>query len=174
MSLSETHIVLMGVCGCGKSTVGEALSALTGIPFLDADALHPATNVAKMRAGIPLDDADRAPWLRACGQAMAQAEGGLILGCSALKAGYREIIRRQGVTPVFVYLHGARALLRARLGARQGHFMPTTLLDSQLATLEVPTAEENALTVDIAQPAEVLARQIHMRLTGRVPVARAA
>lgn len=178
MSLFEhRHIVLMGVCGCGKSTVGAELSRASGIDFLDGDDLHPAENVAKMRAGIPLDDADRAPWLAECGRRLATAEEGLILGCSALTGLYRDMIRAHAAPaqPVFVYLHGTRAALRQRLGARRGHFMPSALLDSQLATLEVPAPAEAALTVSIENTSQALAAQVLTRLAGRGgSVARAA
>lgn len=155
------HIVLMGVCGCGKSTVGAELSRASGLAFLDGDDLHPPQNVAKMRSGLALDDADREPWLAECGR-LAAAEEGVILGCSALTRRYRDTIRRHAapMQPVFVYLHGTRATLSQRLGARKGHFMPSALLDSQLATLEVPTPEEAALTVSIENSSQVLAAQI--------------
>ncbi|WP_417522754.1 gluconokinase [Marinovum sp.] len=171
------HIVLMGVSGCGKSTIGQALSAATGLTYLDGDDLHPVANVEKMRRGVPLEDADRAPWLADCGRRLADAPSGLILGCSALKAGYRSMIRRHAspAVPIFVYLHGSRPTLQMRLGGRQDHFMPKALLDSQIATLDVPAPGEQAITVSIDQPAATVAQQILTRITRRLsPVARAA
>ncbi|WP_255731470.1 gluconokinase [Phaeobacter sp. B1627] len=158
----QSHVVIMGVSGCGKSTVGAALAALSRLEYVDGDDLHPVANVDKMRAGIPLTDADRQPWLEDCGAALGRAHTGLILGCSALKLSYREIIRRTAfpAKPVFVYLHGSREVLSARMGQREGHYMPTSLLDSQLATLEPPTGPEGAITVDIDQPADRIAELI--------------
>lgn len=163
MSRSElTHLVLMGVAGSGKSSVGAALSALTGLPYRDRDDLHSADNVAKMRVGTPLTDEDRWPWLERCGQVLAQHPEGLILGCSALRRVYRDRLRSGAGMPrlLFVHLSGIEALLAERMGARQGHYMPPALLQSQLATLEPPTAKENALTVSIDQPVEAIAAEI--------------
>lgn len=157
-------IVLMGVAGCGKSSVGAALSAALGLPYLDGDDLHPAANIAKMSRGEPLSDADRWPWLALVGQNL-RTPG--IVGCSALKRVYRELIDREasgGV--VFVHLSGARAVIEARMAARTGHFMPTTLLDSQFATLEKPGADENAVVVDIDQPLRAVVAQIVAGLAG--------
>lgn len=157
-------IVLMGVAGCGKSSVGAALSAALGLPYLDGDDLHPAANIAKMSRGEPLSDADRWPWLALVGQSL-RTPG--IVGCSALKRVYRELIDREasgGV--VFVHLSGARAVIEARMAARTGHFMPTTLLDSQFATLEKPGADENAVVVDIDQPLRAVVAQIVAGLAG--------
>jgi gluconokinase len=145
------RIVLMGVAGCGKSSVGEALSRRLGIPYRDGDDLHPAENVAKMRAGIPLTDTDRWPWLDRVAQTLA-AEAPAIIGCSALKRAYRDRIRAGAGGPVrFVHLAGSRDLIAARMAQRSGHYMPLSLLDSQFAALEPPDATE-ALTVSIDQP----------------------
>lgn len=147
-----TRIVIMGVAGCGKSSVGEALSVLTQMPYRDGDDLHPAANVAKMSAGVPLNDQDRWPWLDLVGAALAR-DAPLIIGCSALKRVYRDRIRRAAGGPVlFVHLAGSRAVIEARMALRQGHFMPVALLDSQFATLEPPGPGEAHLTVDINQP----------------------
>ncbi|WP_245752663.1 gluconokinase [Poseidonocella pacifica] len=167
MSLSETrHIVLMGVCGCGKSTVGDALARVTGLAYVDGDDLHPPANISKMRNSVPLDDADREPWLLECGRRLRAAPEGLILGCSALKRRYRDLIRSAAVqpAPAFVYLHGSKSLLQARLDGRANHFMPNALLESQLATLEIPSPVERGITVSIDQPAEAIALQIAARL----------
>ena len=149
-------IILMGVSGCGKSSVGEALSQALALPYRDGDDLHPAQNIAKMARGEPLDDDDRWPWLRLVGQALTTPG---IVGCSALKRSYRALIEQEaGGGVVFVHLAGARAVIAARMAARSGHFMPPALLDSQFATLEVPGPDERAVVVDIDQPlADVVA-----------------
>ncbi len=143
---AHPHIVVMGVSGCGKSTVGELLAARLELPFLDADSLHPITNVDKMAKGVPLTDEDRRPWLEEIGRRMAQADGGLVVACSALRRSYRELILSQCPTAFFVHLDGSRELLLQRLSEREGHFMPASLLDSQLATLE-PLADDEPGTV---------------------------
>jgi len=144
-------LVVMGVSGSGKSTVGELLAGHLGLPFLDADDLHPITNVDKMTAGIPLTDDDRWPWLAKVGEALAAASStGLVVACSALKRSYRDAIRAEAPETRFVHLTGSRAVLAERLGHREGHFMPATLLDSQLATLEALGSDERGVTIDIA------------------------
>lgn len=145
------RIVIMGVSGCGKSSVGAALSGRLGIPYFDGDDLHPAANVEKMRSGIPLTDADRWPWLDRVARTLRD-EAPVIVGCSALRRAYRDRIRAgAGGTVRFVHLSGSREVIAARMSARKGHYMPTSLLDSQFATLEPPGADE-AVTVDIDQP----------------------
>ena len=147
------RVVIMGVSGCGKSSVGEALSRRLAIPYRDGDDLHPPENVEKMRAGIPLTDEDRAPWLAKVAAELATAAP-LIIGCSALKRRYRDLIRAGAGGPVrFVHLTGSRDLIAARMSRRTGHYMPLALLDSQLAALEPPGPDE-AITVDIDQPLE--------------------
>ena len=154
------RIVLMGVAGCGKSSVGAALGAALGLPYRDGDDLHPPENVAKMAAGVPLTDADRAPWLADVGAALA-TDAPLIIGCSALKRRYRDQIRAAaGGAVTFVHLAGARAVIEARMAARQHHFMPVSLLDSQFAALEPPQHDETSLTVDINQPLDRVVGQI--------------
>lgn len=149
------RIVIMGVSGCGKSTVGAALGAALGLPYRDGDDLHPAENVAKMREGVALTDADRWPWLDRVAETL-RAEAPVIVGCSALRRAYRDRIRDgAGGTVIFVHLSGSRDVIAARMAARSGHYMPLSLLDSQLATLEPPGPEE-ALTVEIDQPPEHL------------------
>ena len=153
----------MGVSGCGKSSVGEALSARLGIPYFDGDDLHTPQAVEKMRDGIPLTDADRWPWLdRVAGVLHAKAP--VIVGCSALKRVYRDRIRAGAGGPVtFVHLSGSKALIASRMGARRGHYMPTSLLDSQFAALEAPGPDE-AITVDIALDLPALVEAVLARL----------
>jgi gluconokinase len=144
-------LVVMGVCGCGKSTIGEALADSLGWPFYDADEFHPAANVAKMAAGQPLDDSDRWPWLDRIADELRQvlARGGhAVLACSALKEAYRERLRRAGDVR-FIYLKGDAPTIAARLAARTHKYMPSSLLPSQLATLEEPA---DAFVVDIREP----------------------
>ena len=159
------HLVLMGVAGCGKSSVGAALAPVLGAVYRDGDDLHPAESIAKMAAGLPLDDADRAPWLRLCGQEFARTPR-LILGCSALKRAYRDILRSEAGGPVrFVHLAGSREVIAARMASRPGHFMPPALLDSQFAALEPPGADEGAVTADITLPLPALVAAIAAALS---------
>jgi gluconokinase len=155
-----TAIVVMGVSGCGKSSVGADLAARLGLTFIEGDVLHPKANVDKMAAGTPLTDEDRWPWLTIIGETMAEAlaQGqGIVVSCSALKTIYRDHLRRAtGGRLAFVYLEGSHALLSARMGARTGHFMPPALLESQLATLEDPTGEPGVITVSIDQPVDAI------------------
>jgi gluconokinase len=152
-------VVVMGVASCGKTTVGEALANNLGIDFIEGDMLHGAANVAKMSKGIPLTDADRWPWLARVGEALREP-GGKIASCSALKRGYREAIAKAANRPVlFIHLHGSVEVLQQRIAARKGHFMPASLLDSQLATLEMPGADERAITIDIAQSPKLIVEQ---------------
>jgi gluconokinase len=149
-------VVVMGVPGAGKSTIGALLAGRLGWPFVDADDLHPPANRQKMAAGVPLDDGDRAPWLAAIARQLSlwrEAGCGGVVACSALKRGYRERIADGNGDVLFAYLKGAEALLAARVAARRGHFMPVSLLASQLAIIEEPGADEPAVTVDAALPA---------------------
>ena len=156
-------LVLMGVSGCGKTTIGQLLAQRLHWPYEEGDALHPAANVAKMHAGHPLDDADRAPWLEKVAEWAEQQLGAGrcgVITCSALKRAYRDLIARRGSGIEFVYLHGSRALIASRLDARQGHFMPASLLDSQFATLEEPAADEPAIRIEIGAAPEIVAGHI--------------
>jgi gluconokinase len=156
----------MGVCGSGKSLVGAALAQALGIEFVEGDRFHPSQNVARMSAGIPLTDADRAGWLSAIGARLAEAERaglGLVVSCSALKRSYRDLLRRSGGALQFIYLRGARELLAERLTRRVGHFMPPSMLDGQLATLEEPSADEGAWVCDVAEPLDVLVAALAAR-----------
>ncbi|MBY5827473.1 gluconokinase [Rhizobium leguminosarum] len=154
-------IIVMGVSGCGKSSVGEKLAEALRLAFVEGDALHPAANVEKMSKGIPLTDEDRMPWLDRIGEDMKaslEKSEGIIVSCSALKRLYRDRLRAAaGGNLFFVYLEGSRALLMKRMAERKGHFMPVSLLDSQLATLEVPTGEQGVVTVDIDDTVEGIA-----------------
>jgi len=158
---TPSRIVLMGVAGCGKSAVGVALAARIGATYIDGDDLHPPANIAKMSRGEPLTDDDRWPWLTLVGQKLANPDGILILGCSALKRRYRDHIRDEAGAPVtFVHLSGTKALIAARTAARAGHFMPTSLIDSQFAALEPPRSDENAMSTDIGAPLETVVDRI--------------
>jgi gluconokinase len=151
-------VVLMGVCGSGKSTIGLALAEKCGGVFLDADDFHPPANVDKMKRGEPLDDADRAPWLTRLASVLSESrDQPLFLACSALKARYREILGTGRGDVHFVHLSGTPELIRARLRARSGHFMPESLIDSQFAALETP---EGAISIDIEQPVEAIVSTI--------------
>lgn len=146
-------IVVMGVSGCGKTSVAEGLAASLGYSFLEGDRLHPQASIDKMSKGVPLTDADRWPWLQRIGERLRDAtasERGIVVSCSALKRSYRDCLRSAAGTGLsFVFLSGSRALLLERMGERKGHFMPASLLDSQLAALEDPSAEPDVVTVDI-------------------------
>ena len=156
-------LVLMGVSGCGKTTVAQILAARLNWAFEEGDALHPQANVDKMAAGHPLDDADRAPWLaKVADWVDARVDAGEcgVITCSALKRSYRALIDRRGQGVEFVYLHGSRELIAQRLGARHGHFMPSSLLASQFAALEEPGPDEPAIRVEIGAPPEAIAAGI--------------
>ncbi|MEM9550504.1 MAG: gluconokinase, GntK/IdnK-type [Pseudomonadota bacterium] len=153
----DQRFVIMGPAGCGKSTVGAAVAARIGARYVDGDDLHPRANIEKMSRGEPLTDADRAPWLERIGRLLAEAQDSCIVGCSALKRTYRDMIRAGARAPVsFLFLSGSREVLLQRMTTRPGHFMPVSLLDSQLQTLEPPQSDERAITVDIDQPLEQL------------------
>ena len=157
------HYVIMGVSGCGKSSIGAAFAAAIGGQFIDGDDLHPDANRAKMASGQPLNDDDRAPWLVRVGQTLHTGSGSIVIGCSALKRRYRDLIRAHAGQPVlFLHLTGSRHVLAARMAARTGHFMPASLLESQLAALQPPEPDEAAISVDIDQtPEAILAELLH-------------
>jgi len=159
----DIHVV-MGVSASGKSTVGRALAAARGATYLDGDDFHPPENVARMRAGQALTDADRQGWLAALSARLAQARAsgeGVVLSCSALKRRYRDLLREGAPALRLVYLHGSRELLAARIAARTDHYMPPSLLDSQLATLEPPQPDEAALAFDVALSPQQIVAAIH-------------
>lgn len=149
-------VVVMGVTGSGKSTVGTALAARLGVPFADADDFHSPANVAKMRSGTPLTDDDRRPWLLAIGEWLAEHPDGAVVTCSALKRRYRDTLREAAPAITFLHLHGDKATVRERVGSRPGHFMPTSLVDSQFADLEPLGDDERGTVVDLSLPVDVI------------------
>lgn len=160
-------LIVMGVSGSGKSTVGEALAQRIGWRFEDGDSFHPAANVAKMKAGHPLDDDDRRPWLNAIGaeiDRVAAANGHVVIACSALKRSYRDILIHGRHDAKIVFLDGSEDLIAARLQKRKGHFMPPGLLASQFATLEPPAADERVVSVPIDADVESIVSDIVRRL----------
>jgi gluconokinase len=157
------QLIVMGVAGAGKSTVAAALAARLGCEVADADDFHPPSNVAKMSAGVPLEDADRWPWLEAIAawiRAHDQAGRTAVVTCSALKRAYRDLLRAASPHGVFVHLTGSAELLAERIGGRRGHFMPPGLLASQLATLEPLGADEPGFAIDVTPAPEALADAI--------------
>ncbi|MEV4582428.1 gluconokinase [Nonomuraea jabiensis] len=161
------HIVVMGVSGAGKTTVARRISELTGLRFAEADEFHPEANVARMRAGVPLDDADRWAWLRdlAAWMAARHAEGvSTVLACSALKRSYRDVLRQGPQEVEFVLLDGPAALIRDRLARRTDHYMPPGLFDSQRAILEHLGPEESGMVLEVALSPDELAAAVTARL----------
>lgn len=146
----------MGVSGSGKSTVGAALARRMRVPFVDADTLHPAANVAKMAAGEPLDDDDRSPWLDAVGEWLAAHRDGGVASCSALKRTYRDQLRAHCPGVEFLHLSGSAELIADRLAARTDHFMPAALLRSQLDTLETLGSDEAGITIDAGREVDAI------------------
>lgn len=158
-------LTVMGVSGSGKTTVGAALAQRLRVPFADADDFHPAANVAKMSAGIPLTDADRLPWLRSLGSWLAGhiATGGVV-SCSALRRSYRDVLREGAPGVEFVHLDGSPQVVARRVAGRPGHFMPASLVDSQFATLEPLQADERGFALDLDQPVDGLVDAVVARL----------
>lgn len=167
MTNKQTPIIVMGVSGSGKSTIGALLAKKLGQEFIDGDELHPQANRTKMAAGIALDDADRTPWLENIGKKLAasqQAGTPVIIACSALKHSYRDLIRLHEPATQFVHLSGAKKLIGERMAAREHEFMPTSLLTSQLATLEEPSGDEHVLRADINQSPEQIVNELFEQL----------
>ncbi|MEV0384726.1 gluconokinase [Nonomuraea sp. NPDC050643] len=161
------HVVVMGVSGAGKTTVARGIGELTGLRFAEADEFHPEANVARMRAGIPLDDADRWPWLRDLASWMAarHAEGvSTVLACSALKRSYRDVLRQGPPGVEFVHLSGSAELIRDRMTRRTDHYMSAGLLDSQRAILEPLGADESGLVLEVTLPPDELVAAVVTRL----------
>ena len=142
------HVVVMGVAGCGKSAVGRLIAQQLGLPLIEGDDFHPASNVSKMQRGVALTDDDRADWLQTLGLELARHEGGAVLTCSALKAGYRDRLRAAATPLCFVYLKISEAEALRRVAQRAGHFYPPSLVASQFAALQDPSGEPGVLTLD--------------------------
>lgn len=161
-------LVVMGVAGSGKSTIGEALGSRLGWRYEDGDSFHPAANVAKMSAGHPLTDADRWPWLEAIAAEIDRCRAAgehVIIACSALRRVYRDVLVHGRSDIRMVYLQGAKDLIADRLGHRKGHFMPPGLLDSQFSTLEPPGADERPIIVSVDAPVEAIVDRVLQQLT---------
>ncbi|MCE1114449.1 MULTISPECIES: gluconokinase [Pseudomonas] len=179
MNFPLSAIVVMGVAGCGKSSIGAAIAARSGGRLVEGDAFHPAANIAKMSAGIPLDDDDRAGWLVRLGeelQTIITAGERPILTCSALKRRYRETLRQAVPELGFVFLELTPQEAEKRVLARPGHFMPASLIDSQFAALESPRGEPLTLALDATRPIEAIAETVHdwLKPCGERPLARTA
>jgi gluconokinase len=160
--------VVMGVSGSGKSLIGASLARELGIDFVEGDEYHPAENVRRMASGVPLTDDDRAGWLRALAVRIREARAagaGVVMTCSALKRSYREVLRAEANELRFVFLRGPRALIAERLARRRGHFMPASLLDSQFATLEEPSPDEEAWVCDIRESPDDLVAALVARVS---------
>lgn len=167
-------LVMMGVSGCGKTTVGSQLARALALPFIEGDALHSASSIEKMRRGEPLDDADRAPWLAAIARELADEArypAGLVVACSALKRAYRDTLRAAATGVRFVFLDARRSVIERRVAARRSHFMPRSLVASQFETLERPTAAEPDVITLHAGPSPAA---IVDALLGKLSAARAA
>jgi carbohydrate kinase (thermoresistant glucokinase family) len=161
------RVVVMGVSGSGKSTIGALIADALGVPFVDADSLHPGSNIEKMAAGHPLDDEDRWPWLAVVGRRLAGAgESGAVIACSALKRAYRDAIAAEAPDVVFAHLDGPADVLGQRLEGRSDHFMPPSLLASQLAALEPLGAGERGTTVDISGDVSQVVRTAVLGIRG--------
>ena len=162
MQFALPPLVVMGVSGSGKSTIGSALAARLGLVFVDGDDLHSAENRSKMASGIPLDDADRAPWLESVGETLSTGRAGVV-ACSALKRSYRDAIRCSAPGTFFVHLVGETSVLEARLGGRSHEYMPATLLQSQLQILEPLNTDESGCRMLVTLPPDVVvARVLHV------------
>jgi gluconokinase len=170
-NMNIPNIVVMGVAGCGKSSLGQALAAALSSVYIEGDSFHPPENIARMAAGTPLTDADRAGWLTVLANQLAggKAQGqGVVLACSALKQRYRDTLRHGDPQLLFVHLAGSKPLIAGRMATRSAHFMPTSLLDSQFADLEAPhPSSENVITLDISQPLPDLLQQVLQHISQR-------
>ncbi|HEU0205918.1 MAG TPA: gluconokinase [Pseudolysinimonas sp.] len=153
---AATHLVVMGVSGAGKTTVGRRLASDFGLPFFDADDLHSRANIDKMRAGVPLSDADRWPWLEEVGRTMSAHAAGAVTACSALRRTYRDVIREFSPSARFIHLHADVGVLQSRIQRRADHFMPASLLWSQLTALEPLQRDELGVTWGVEKPVDSL------------------
>jgi len=163
LTVHSRRYVVMGVSGSGKSVIGSRLAHALGVEFVEGDTYHSPENVARMSAGTPLTDEDRQAWLAAIARRLDAARRtgvGLVVSCSALKRSYRDVLRTGGADIQFVYLDGDRSLIEQRLARRRGHFMPSSLLDSQFATLEPPSADEDAWVCDVSQPPDAIVERL--------------
>jgi gluconokinase len=160
MTEDPPFLVVMGVSGSGKSTLGAALARRLQVPFLDGDDLHPPENLARMAAGEPLEDADRQPWLHAIGRWLAGQDRGGVVSCSALRRSYRDRLRSHAPGLRVVHLTGDPDLIAARQADRPGHFMPTSLMRSQLSTLEPLAPDEDGIVLDVEWDAEILVDEV--------------
>ncbi|GHD50634.1 gluconokinase [Mycetocola manganoxydans] len=162
------QIIVMGVSGSGKSTIGALIAGALGVPFVDGDSLHPQSNIEKMAGGQPLNDDDRWPWLATVGRTLADAGRrgtGMVIACSALRRSYREAILETAPRTRFVHLAGTREVLATRVEGRSDHFMPTTLLDSQFATLEPLGDDEPGIVINIDQTVPAIVAEAAAALT---------
>ena len=159
-------IVVMGVSGSGKSTVGAALAQRLRVPFADADDFHPPANIAKMAAGVPLDDDDRHPWLESIGDWLAEHSGGGVMSCSALKRTYRDQLRRHRPDVEFLHLSGSADVVARRQASRPGHFMPASLVASQFKTLEPLEPDEHGTTIGVEQSVDSIVEEYVSRTRG--------
>jgi gluconokinase len=166
VSALRAPIVVMGVSGSGKSTVGASLAQRLRLPYLDADTLHPPANIAKMAAGQPLSDEDRYPWLQQVGRWLAAHDDGAVVSCSALKRKYRDQLRAHCPAVQFLHLSGSAELIGRRLTARSDHFMPSTLLQSQIDALEPLGADEQGVVVDVSGDAQTIVDRFLASATG--------
>ena len=160
-------VVVMGVSGCGKTTIASSLAQSLGWAFIEGDAFHPPENVQRMAHGIALTDADRAVWLERLALELkdqSQFNPGVVLACSALKKSYRDVLRHGRADTIFLYLDGSANLIGQRLSARKGHYMPSSLLQSQLETLEPPVQTERAWRYDIDQSPEAIVKDVLQRI----------
>ncbi len=159
-------IVVMGVSGSGKSTVGAALAQRLRVPFADADDFHPPASIAKMTAGVPLDDDDRHPWLETIGDWLAEHPAGGVMSCSALKRTYRDQLRRHRPDVEFLHLSGSADVVARRQASRPGHFMPASLVNSQFETLEPLEPDEPGITIDVEQSVDSIVDEYVSRTRG--------
>ncbi|WP_298921988.1 gluconokinase [uncultured Roseobacter sp.] len=165
--MSFPRYIVMGVSGCGKTSIGMAFAEAIGAGFIDGDDLHPEANVKKMARGEPLNDADRRPWLAEVAAQFRKSQDGLVIGCSALRRKYRDWLRDgAGGKIVFLHLSGTRDVIAERMRARKDHFMPLSLLDSQFSALEPPQADELSVTVDIDQSITDIVSDLTQKIEG--------